>query len=106
MKGTTRFLLISALGSLAACANLDIPDQRLAQEALQRGDTATAERHFRQLAALGYTDAQIGLADLQVASHDPVQLRQAEQTYRLALDATHRAKARLGTLLAAKPDAS
>lgn len=106
MKGTTRFLLISALGSLAACANLDIPDQRLAQEALQRGDTATAERHFRQLAALGYTDAQIGLADLQVASHDPVQLRQAEQTYRLALDASPRAKARLGKLLAAKPDAS
>lgn len=106
MKGTTRFLLISALGSLCSCANFQLPDQRLAREALQRGDTATAERNFRQLAELGYTDAQISLADLQVASGNPAQLRQAERTYRLALDASPRAQARLGKLLVARPDIS
>jgi len=90
--------------ALAGCSGL--PDQRLANEALKRGDTATAERNYRQLAELGYVNAQVGLADLQVASGDPEQVREAERTYRQALDESPRAKARLGRLLAAKPDAS
>jgi len=102
----TKPLLLSALAGLTACANLDLPDQRLAKDALRRGDTQTAERHFRQLAELGFTEAQLGLAGLQVASGDPEQLRKAEQTYRMALDSSPRAKARLGKLLARKPAAS
>lgn len=100
---TKPLLLLAALG-LAGCAGL--PDQQLARQALQQGDMATAERHFQQLADLGYSDAQIGLADLQVASGDPAQLHQAEQTYRQALDDSPRAKARLGKLLAGKAEAS
>lgn len=92
-----------ALG-LAGCAGL--PDQQLARQAYAMGDTATAERHFRQLAELGYSDASVGLADIQLASGDPEQMRQAEQTYRQAADQSPRAQARLGRLLASKPAAS
>ncbi|TRX75562.1 alginate biosynthesis TPR repeat lipoprotein AlgK [Pseudomonas mangiferae] len=99
-----RLLLLAVAIGLAGCSGL--PDQRLANEALKRGDTATAERNYRQLADLGYVNAQVGLADLQVASGDPEQLREAERTYRRALDESPRAKARLGRLLAAKPGAS
>lgn len=98
----SRTLLLGVAVALAGCAGL--PDQRLASEALKRGDTATAERNFRQLAELGYVNAQVGLADLQVDSGDPEQMRQAEQTYRQAMDQSPRAKARLGKLLARKPD--
>ena len=52
--------------SLAGCAGL--PDQRLANEALKRGDTATAAQNYRALADLGYSEAQVGLADIQVDS--------------------------------------
>lgn len=98
-------LLALALAvSLAGCAGL--PDERLAAEALKRGDTSTAEQNYRQLAELGYVNAQIGLADLQVAGGTPQDLEKAEQTYRLALDESPRAKARLGKLLARKVDAS
>ncbi|MET1076841.1 MAG: alginate biosynthesis protein AlgK [Pseudomonas sp.] len=103
MFTTQRLLLLTALG-LGGCAGL--PDQQLAQQALKNGDTVTAERHYRQLAELGYADAQVGLADLQVASGDAEQLRLAEQTYRQALDNSPRAKARLGKLLAGKPTAT
>ncbi|MBT8768153.1 alginate biosynthesis TPR repeat lipoprotein AlgK [Metapseudomonas boanensis] len=95
-------LLLAAAIALAGCAGL--PDERLAREALKRGDSATAEQNFRQLAELGYTDAQVGLADLQVATGDPEQMRRAEQTYRQAIDDSPRAKARLGKLLARKPE--
>ncbi|WP_051394215.1 alginate biosynthesis TPR repeat lipoprotein AlgK [Pseudomonas taeanensis] len=98
-----RLLLVAAL-SLAGCAGL--PDQRLANQALQSGDTATAEQNYRQLAELGYSDAQVGLADIQQASGDPELLRQAEATYRQAADSSPRAAARLGKLLARKPDVS
>ncbi|MBC7210637.1 MAG: alginate biosynthesis protein, partial [Pseudomonas sp.] len=64
--------------TLAGCAGL--PDQRLANEALKRGDTATAERNYKALADLGYSDAQIGLADIQVGTRDPAKLKQAEAT--------------------------
>ncbi|MCY1403091.1 Alginate biosynthesis protein AlgK [compost metagenome] len=95
--------LAIAIG-LAGCSGL--PDQRLANEALKRGDTALAERNYRQLADLGYSDAQVGLADIQVGTRDPAQVKAAEATYRAAVDTSPRAQARLGRLLAAKPDAS
>ncbi len=97
-------LLLSLAVGLAGCAGL--PDQRLANEALKNGDTVTAERNFRALAEMGYSDAAVGLADLQVASGTPEDLVKAEQTYRQAMDESPRAKARLGRLLARKPDAS
>ncbi|WP_338014899.1 alginate biosynthesis protein AlgK [Pseudomonas cavernicola] len=96
-------LLVAAL-SLAGCAGL--PDQRLANEALKNGDAATAEQNYRQLAELGYADAQVGLADIQLESGDPELLRQAEATYRQAADHSPRAAARLGKLLAVKPNAT
>ncbi|WP_342246757.1 alginate biosynthesis TPR repeat lipoprotein AlgK [Pseudomonas sp. OTU5201] len=96
-------LFLGAL-SLAGCTGL--PDQRLAQEAMARGDTATAERNYRQLADLGYADAQVGLADIQLETGDAEQRRQAEATYRKAAATSPRASARLGRLLASKPGAS
>lgn len=87
--------------SLTGCAGL--PDQRLANEALKRGDTATAAQNYQQLADLGYSEAQVGLADIQVDSHDPAQLKLAEATYRAAASSSSRAQARLGRLLVAKP---
>lgn len=99
----TLLSLAVALG-LSGCAGL--PDQRLANEALKNGDTALAEQNYRQLADLGYSDAQVGLADIQVATRDPAQLKQAEATYRAAAQTSPRAQSRLGRLLAAKPDAT
>lgn len=77
---------LAAAITLAGCAGL--PDQRLANEALKRGDTATAERNFKALADLGYSDAQVGLADLNVATRDPAKLKEAEATYRAAAAAS------------------
>ncbi|GLZ86302.1 alginate biosynthesis protein AlgK [Metapseudomonas resinovorans] len=94
------WLLLGALG-LAGCSGL--PDQRLAQEAMARGDTGTAQQNYQQLADLGYVDAQVGLADIQLQSGDPAQLRAAEATYRQAAANSPRAAARLGRLLASKP---
>ncbi|WP_371924818.1 alginate biosynthesis TPR repeat lipoprotein AlgK [Pseudomonas sp. R5(2019)] len=95
--------LAIAMG-LSGCAGL--PDQRLANEALKRGDTALAESNYRQLAELGYSDAQVGLADLKVSTRDPAQIKSAEAIYRAAVDTSPRAQARLGRLLAAKTNAS
>ena len=53
--------------SLAGCAGL--PDQRLANEALKRGDTALAQQNYKQLADLGYSEAQVGLAEIGRASY-------------------------------------
>ncbi|SEQ19584.1 alginate biosynthesis protein AlgK [Pseudomonas cuatrocienegasensis] len=104
-RGPALPLLALALAvGLGGCAGL--PDQRLAAEALKRGDTQTAEQHYRQLAELGYVNAQIGLADLQLANGTPEDLAAAERTYRQAMDSSPRAKARLGKLLARKPGAS
>jgi alginate biosynthesis protein AlgK len=100
----TPLLALALAMSLAGCAGL--PDERLAAEALKRGDTGTAERNYRQLAELGYVNAQIGLADLQMAGGTAQDLEQAERTYRLALDESPRAKARLGKLLARKANTS
>jgi alginate biosynthesis protein AlgK len=100
----TPLLALALAVSLAGCAGL--PDERLAAEALKRGDTGTAERNYRQLAELGYVNAQIGLADLQVAGGTAQDLEKAERTYRLALDESPRAKARLGRLLVRKANAS
>ncbi len=90
--------------SLAGCAGL--PDQRLANEALKRGDTTLAAQNYQQLADLGYSEAQVGLADLQVDSRDPAQIKKAEATYRAAASVSPRAQARLGRLLVAKPGAT
>ena len=90
--------------SLAGCAGL--PDQRLATQALQNGDTELAQQNFQQLADLGYADAQIGLADIQVNTGNPEEIRKAEATYRAAAQTNSRAQARLGRLLAAKPGAT
>ena len=95
--------LAVALG-LAGCAGL--PDQRLANEALKSGNIALAQQNYQQLADLGYADAQVGLADIQVDSGDPAQMAKAEATYRAAAATYPRAQARLGRLLAAKPDAT
>ncbi|WP_345945739.1 alginate biosynthesis protein AlgK [Pseudomonas sp. dw_358] len=92
--------LAIALG-LAACANL--PDQRLANEALRRGDTRVALDNYQRMSALGYTDATVGIADIQVLSRDPDQIRLAEATYRANLDNSPRAQSRLGRLLVVKP---
>lgn len=90
--------------ALAGCAGL--PDQRLANEALKNGDTATAQRNYQALADLGYTEAQVGLADIWMQSPDAEQLKQAEATYREAAKTSPRAQARLGRLLASKPGAT
>ena len=87
--------------ALAGCAGL--PDQRLANEALKRGDTTLAAQNYQQLADLGYSEAQVGLADIQVDSRDPAQIKKAEATYRAAASVSPRAQARLGRLLVAKP---
>jgi alginate biosynthesis protein AlgK len=101
---TLPMLSLAVAISLSGCAGL--PDQRLANEALKRGDTALATQNYRQLADLGYSDAQVGLADIQVETRDPEQLKLAEATYRAAADTSPRAQARLGRLLVARPDAS
>ncbi|MDU9038401.1 alginate biosynthesis TPR repeat lipoprotein AlgK [Pseudomonas corrugata] len=98
-KGTLCAIALAV--SLAGCAGL--PDQRLANEALKRGDTALAQQNYQQLADLGYSEAQVGLADIQVDSRDPEQMKKAEATYRAAADISPRAQARLGRLLVAKP---
>jgi alginate biosynthesis protein AlgK len=95
--------LAIAIG-LGGCAGL--PDQRLANEALKRGDTAMAEQNYRQLADLGYSDAQVGLADIQVGTRDPELIKQAEATYRAAAATSPRAQSRLGKLLAVKPNST
>ena len=104
MAKTSPHLLLLSAALLSGCAGL--PDQQLAKEALKRGDSQLAEQHFSQLAERGYVEAQIGLADLQLANGSPADVDKAEQTYRLALDASPRAQARLGKLLARKPDSS
>ncbi|WP_052469229.1 SEL1-like repeat protein [Pseudomonas massiliensis] len=95
--------LAVALG-LAGCAGL--PDQRLANEAMKSGNVALAQQNYQQLADLGYADAQVGLADIWVESGDPAQLAKAEATYRAAAATSPRAAARLGKLLAAKPNST
>jgi hypothetical protein len=54
----------------------------------QRSAQAWRHRHrranYQQLADLGYSEAQVGLADIQVDSRDPAQIKQAEATYRAA----------------------
>jgi alginate biosynthesis protein AlgK len=104
MANTSPHLLLLSAALLSGCAGL--PDQQLANEALKRGDRQLAEQHFSQLAELGYVDAQIGLADLQLANGTPADVDKAEKTYRLALDESPRAQARLGKLLARKPSNS
>jgi alginate biosynthesis protein AlgK len=101
---TPTLLSLAIAFALTGCAGL--PDQRLANEALKNGDTALAEQNYRQLADLGYSDAQVGLADIQVESRDPALLKQAEATYRAAAETSPRAQSRLGRLLAAKPYAT
>jgi alginate biosynthesis protein AlgK len=104
LGGRTYLCALALAISLAGCAGL--PDQRLANEALKRGDTTLAAQNYQQLADLGYSEAQVGLADIQVDSRDPVQVKKAEATYRAAVATSPRAQARLGRLLVAKPGAT
>lgn len=105
MKKEPQNLLLAAMAlAMAGCAA--VPDQQLAREAYLAGDLQTAERHYQQLSDMGYVDASLGLADIQLQSGDPAQLAAAERTYRQAADQSLRAKARLGKLLAAKPGAT
>ena len=103
LSAPTLLSLAIAIG-LGGCAGL--PDQRLANEALKRGDTSLAEQNYRQLADLGYSDAQVGLADIQVGTRDPELIKQAEATYRAAAATSPRAQSRLGKLLAVKPNST
>lgn len=103
LQGQALLPLVAAL-ALAGCAGL--PDQRLANEALKSGDSATAQRNYQALADLGYTDAQVGLADIWMQNPDAEQLKKAEATYRAAAKTSPRAQVRLGRLLAAKPGAT
>ena len=95
-------LLASAIALAAGCAGL--PDQRLAQEALERGDLATAQSNYQALAAMGYADAQVGLADMQVASGDSAQQAKAESS--TARPRRPRRGPARAKWLAAKPGAS
>jgi alginate biosynthesis protein AlgK len=97
-------LALAVAFGLAGCAGL--PDQRLANEALKSGNVALAQQNYQQLANLGYADAQVGLADIWVESGDPAQLAKAEAAYRAAAATSPRAAARLGKLLAAKPNST
>lgn len=111
MTGPLRSVSAPAVLSLAIAltlggCGLNLPDQRLANEALQRGDTNLAEQNYRQLADMGYAEAQVGLADIQVGTRDPEQIKQAEATYRAAADTSPRAQSRLGKLLAVKPNST
>ncbi|MDR0736857.1 MAG: alginate biosynthesis protein AlgK [Zoogloeaceae bacterium] len=97
-------ILPALVMALAACTGL--PDLRLAREALGRGDKATAESNLQQLADSGYIEAQLVLADLKLESGDSGQIREAEALYRRLVGQSPRAAARLGRLLASRPDAS
>ena len=103
LRGQALLPLVAAI-ALAGCAGL--PDQRLANEALKRGDTATAQRNYQALSDLGYTEAQVGLADIWMTNPDADQLKKAEAAYRAAAKTSPRAQGRLGRLLATKPDAT
>ncbi|MDF3935371.1 alginate biosynthesis protein AlgK, partial [Pseudomonas citronellolis] len=70
------------------------------------GDSATAERNYQALADLGYPDASLKLADLQVRSGDPAALIRAEALYRQAAQSSAQGRVPLGKWLAAKPGAS
>jgi alginate biosynthesis protein AlgK len=97
-------LAVAVVWALAGCASL--PDQRLGREAYQRGDTETAERNFRQLAALGYAEARLDLANLYLNSGDPAKIQEAKAIYRPLAGQSPRLAVRLGRLLLDTPDAS
>src|SRR5690606_16451097 len=87
--------------ALAGCSSR--PDEQRVRDALARGDLETAERNYQALADLGYVDAQIGIADLLVASGKAEDLARAEATYRRAASSPE-ISVRLGKLLMEKPN--
>lgn len=99
-----------AVLSLLSCSLLlgcsGLPDQRLARDALLRGDTETARQNFQELAGMGYPEAQTALGDMAVGSRDPARLAEAESLYRQAAARSPRAQARLGRLLSRQGGAS
>lgn len=97
-------LYLALLATLQGCAGL--PDQQLAKEAQQRGDSASARQQYEQLAQMGYVDAQIALGDMQFGSRDPGQIEQAESLYRQAALHSPKAQSRLGRLLSRQDGAS
>ncbi|MCY1394505.1 Alginate biosynthesis protein AlgK [compost metagenome] len=99
-----RLALALAIAVAAGCAGL--PDERLAREAMERGDVTTAQANYQALAAMGYADSQIGLAEIQAANGDAGAQARAEKLYRAAAESSPRARARLGKWLAVKPGAT
>ena len=76
----SRHLLLASAIALAVRLRRAARTSASVQEALERGDLATAQSNYQALAAMGYADAQVGLADyMQVASGDSAQQAKAEK---------------------------
>lgn len=101
MKRLSLALGTLGLGLLSGCMSL--PDLQLAKQAKNAGDLATAQANFQVLAAQGYVDAEIGLADILVRSASVEQQEQGAALYRGALGRSPVAAVRLGKWLANKP---
>lgn len=84
----------------AGCAQL--PDLDLAKQARMGGDLQVAEDNYRPLAEMGYTDAQVGLADVLVQSPDPARQAEGEAIYRASAQTNPDARIKLGKWLASK----
>lgn len=84
MRRLSRAMGCAAAASslLAGCA---LPDLQRGEEALKAGDPQQAERDFKPLAELGYSDARLQLARVYAQSGDPKSLKQAEALYRSLL---------------------
>lgn len=104
MKKLSLALGTLGLGLLSGCMSL--PDLQLAKQAKNAGDLATAQANFQALAAQGYVDAEIGLADILVRSASVEQQAQGEALYRSALGRSPLAPVRLGKWLASQPQLS
>ncbi|MWV12667.1 alginate biosynthesis protein [Pseudomonas sp. R-28-1W-6] len=104
MKRLSLALGTLGLGLLSGCVSL--PDLQLAKQAKNAGDLATAQANFQALAAQGYVDAEIGLADILVRSASVAQQEQGAALYRGALGRSPLAPVRLGKWLASQPQLS
>lgn len=99
-----RLSAIALCVTLSGCAQL--PDLELAERAKTGGDLQVAEDNFRPLAQMGYTDAQLGLADVLVQSPDVQRQAEGEAIYRSAARDSVQARIKLGKWLAVKESAT